>query len=488
MARQSKGRIFTRGKSKRFYLQYYVNGRQFAVALKDPDGNPITNRRKAEFAAADILNPIQAANKADQLRKVREAVEDAETKAERLAAEDAARRLNDVERTKNEKATIAAGWDLFMTCPKRPGSCKRFPADQIPGHTTAANYRSYYERFTSWMQDTAPAARLLSEVTQENAAAFMDMVKRDNASGTFNKYLQFFRCFYDTLIQAEKISAENPFRDIDRAEIHYNSKKTLSVEQIANLIDTATGELKILLTLGYFTGLRLGDAATLEWREIDLLRGVIERIPRKTVHTIKDPQQAIVKIGISPYLGTMLSQIPPKARQGYLLPEFAEKYLAKKDHQIVAKIMKHFADCGIETHRPGTGLKIVTDPETGAPVIDEKTGKPKTEGTRAVVEIGFHSLRYSYISHNAEHGTPAAIIQRNAGHSSPAMTQHYTKISDQAAVKYAAALSLPALDAAEAVIDAEIIETAPERAELHALVDSLPIEQIKEILNHYRRA
>lgn len=98
MARQSKGRIFTRGKQKRFYLQYYVNGKQFAVALKDADGNPITDPKAAKYAAADILNPVNAANKADQLKKIRAAVEDAETKAERLAEAEAMRRQNDAER------------------------------------------------------------------------------------------------------------------------------------------------------------------------------------------------------------------------------------------------------------------------------------------------------------------------------------------------------------------------------------------------------
>lgn len=491
MARQSKGRIFTRGKQKRFYLQYYVNGKQFAVALKDADGNPITDPKAAKYAAADILNPVNAANKADQLKKIRAAVEDAETKAERLAEAEAMRRQNDAERARNRKATIADGWRLFMTCPKRPASCKRYPEDAIPRHTTAANYRSYYERFTEWIKTAAPSALLLSDVTPENASAFMDVVKRENASGTFNKYLQFFNCFFDTLSHAGKISAENPFRDIDRAEHRYNSKKPLSVEQIARLINTATGELKLLFALGYFSGLRMGDCCTLEWREIDLLRGVIERIPRKTAHTIKDPAQAIVKIGIAPYLGAMLSEIPATERRGYLLPGFAEKYLAGGDQQITKKVLKHFADCGIETHRPGTGLKTVVDPETGAPIIDEKTGKPKTEGRRAVVEIGFHSLRYSYISHNAEAGTPAAIIQRNAGHASPAMTEHYTKISDSAAVRYAAALNLPELpmrDAA-AVIDACPVEDEPrERAELRALADTLPLETVREILNHYRGA
>ena len=116
---------------------------------------------------------------------------------------------------------------------------------------------------------------------------------------------------------------------------------------------------------------------------------------------------------------------------------------------------------------------FTTDPETGENI---KTG------CRAVVEVGFHSLRYSYISHNAEAGTPAAVIQRNAGHANPAMTEHYTKISDRAAVKYAAALQLPGND------DNEAAPSEPERNTFRALADTLPIETIKQILKQIKEA
>ena len=65
------------------------------------------------------------------------------------------------------------------------------------------------------------------------------------------------------------------------------------------------------------------------------------------------------------------------------------------------------------------------------------------------------------------------------------MTEHYTKISDRAAVKYAAALQLPMPDAEEV---APAAGDAPERAALRRLADTLPIEDVREILNHIRRA
>lgn len=465
MAKKTTGKLYKAGTKGFWYIRYQFEGKDTRTRLLDPDGKPIIREKEAQAAANRLLARIHETNKAEQLRTLKNDLQDAEQ-----AAADAAAMLL------NSRATIADGWRLFMSCPKRPASCKRFPVDAIPRHTTAANYRSYYDRFSGWINEHSPAARLLSDVTPEIAAAFMEQIRQEGAPGTFNKYLQFFNCFFQTLANAGKITAENPFRDIDRAAPEYNSKRPLTIEQIALLIDRAAGDMRLLVALGYFTGLRLGDCCTLHWREIDLLRGVIERIPRKTAHTVKDKTQAAVKIGIPAYLFQMLIAVPERERVGYLLPQFAEKYLNGGGQQITKQILKHFHACGIETHRAGTGIQTTTDPDTGDTV---------RSGCRAVVEIGFHSLRYSYISHNAEAGTPAAVIQRNAGHASPAMTEHYTKISDRAAVKYAAALQLPMPDAEEV---APAAGDAPERAALRRLADTLPIEDVREILNHIRRA
>lgn len=449
MPRQSKGRLFTRGKQKRFYLQYYINGKQFVVALKDQEGAPITNRRKAEFAATDLLNPISAASKAERLKKIRDAVEDADAKAARLAAEDSAKKAKAAEIAKNRLATVADGWKLFMACPKRPASCKMYSIDATPRHSTAGNYKGYYDRFINWIESEHPETLLLSNVTPEIADAFMQSVQKNSSGGTYNKYVAFFKRFFQVLMQAEKIICSvNPFADIERVEHRSNSKKPLSIEQIVRLIDAASGEMKLLVALGYFTGLRQGDCSTLKWSEINLTRGIIERIPRKTAHS----SAISVKIGIAPALHKMLDAIPPENREGYLLPDVASDYLNGKETQLNHKLMKLFEQCGIAVHRPGTG----------------------EGGQRAVVEAGFHSLRYSYISHNAEAGTPAAIIQSNAGHSNPAMTEHYTRISDRAAVKYAAVLSLPESGKKS---DFQI------RAKLHSLIDTMSIEKVKEILN-----
>ena len=54
------------------------------------------------------------------------------------------------------------------------------------------------------------------------------------------------------------------------------------------------------------------------------------------------------------------------------------------------------------------------------------------------------------------------------------MTEHYTKISDTAAVRYAEVLQLPACNNED--------EFQSEREILHRLVDKLPLEQIRKLI------
>lgn len=471
MAKKVIGKIYQQGSREAYFLRYKFQGKDNRIRLLDTDGKPIYGtdddgkalnrpealkaRREAEAAADMLLSKIRIGDKAEQLRQLNNDLRDAEAAAIEAEAN-----------MQNAIATLAGGWELFYSCPKRPKSCRKYTLNEIPRTSTVANYRAYYCKFSAWIAKHHRTTRLLSDVTEAQAIEFIEWIKTGNASGTTNKYLQFLKMLYETIIAAGKITCKNPFAEIEPEELTYNSKKPLTVEQIASLLDNAEGELKVLFALGYFTGLRRGDCCTLLWSEVDLLRQIIERIPRKIVGRVKDKSQAVVKVGIAPLLAGLLAETPANARRGYVLPEMGQLYDTEKDYIITNQIAAHFRRCGIETTLPGTGYK------------SHYVGKKKVydPSERAVVQYGFHSLRYSYISHNAAMGTPAAVIQRNAGHSSPQMTEHYVKIDDATALQYACKLQLPGADQPDSCIEDD------ERAALHQLVDTLNIEQIRNLL------
>lgn len=478
MVKKTSGVICRRGVKKTYYLRYKLNGITRQIRLLTPAGKPIHGAgpdgeplsraaaaeaiKAAEAAAGRHLSHIREADKVEQLRQLQNDLRGAEATAEQAKAD-----------TMNARATIADGFQLFITCPKRPASCRRYKtAEAIPTNTTAACYRAYYGRFTAWLKDNHPEARLLSEITPDIAAAFMDDIAGAGASGTFNKYLQFMKCLYDTLADAGKITAPDPFQDIEPQDGETHSKRPLTRQQISALLDTAAGELQVLIALGYFTGLRFGDCCTLKWDEVDLSRLVIERVPSKTKNTVKDKAKAVVKIGTPPYLAALLAELP---RAGdYVLPDMADRHRHNRLKAIHTAIRRLFERCGVETRAVGTGAAYHYE------------GKKKVYDTtrRAVVLYGFHSLRYSYISHNAEAGTPAAVIQQNAGHSNPAMTEHYTRISDAAAVKYARALDISdPKSAADIIIEATPAAGAGTgRAKLLRIIDAMSEEQINNLL------
>ena len=457
MAKKTTGRIFTSGKKGFYYLRYKVNGKDNRVRLMDTAGNPITSKAEAQAAANRILAHIHESDKTEQLRKLKNDIQDAEEAA--VIAE-----LN----MRNAAASIDKGWELFMTCSSRLKSCKRYSAGAIPKDSTVDVYHGYFMRFAEWMKEYCPEVYQLSNVTPEIADEFIGELQRKLAAGTVNKYRAFFIAFFHALNNDGKISIRrNPFATVERLEEDVNSRRELSIPELQRIIETAEGDLKLLLQVGTFTGLRLGDCCTLLWNEIDLARGIVRRKPRKTSRKTG----ALVTLGIPEPLFQALNAVPETERSGYLLPRFAELYLAPHGTGAVTRIIqRHFKTCGIELYAPGTGAKYHYE------------GKKKVydESRRAVLQVGFHSLRHTWISFHAMHGTPQAVIQQAAGHANPAMTEHYTHVSDEAARIAARAFDIPQL-AGETIDVTPVPE--PEREELRKAIETLDMEQVRKVLD-----
>jgi len=381
-----------------YWLQYTRKGKRFRQPLTDPKtGEPITEIEAAEAERDRILAPFATKSEVAQLKAVVARLQDAEERhaeAERMVA---ALSLDDA-------------WAAYEASTTRPAS----------GKATLENYQRHLRQFISWLAVAHADTRLVGMVTPAIAAEYAKHLDGTGCSpNTYNKHLSFLSLFYRVMIEDGR-AERNPFAKMRRRRLRTNSRKEISRETVRKLLSTAEGELGMLLGLGYYTGLRRGDCCTLQWAEVDLEREIIKRVPNKTRDRSDNPEP--VKVGIPPELHAALARTPPMERRGFVLPGMAALYNGGRRDRIARMVATHFARCGIQCQRNGTG---------------------RGTGKRAIVDYGFHSLRYAYISHHAELGTPLAVIQANAGHRSPAMTEHYTRISDEAARLTAAALSLP---------------------------------------------
>ena len=128
-------------------------------------------------------------------------------------------------------------------------------------------------------------------------------------------------------------------------------------------------------------------------------------------------------VPIHAVLAGMLVEAAESSQGEFVLPQYAEIYQA--DSAALSRmVQKHFQSCGIRTVKQGTGA-------------GSKIGK------RAVVEVGFHSLRHTFVSLCRESDVPLSVVESIVGHSNPAMTRHYTHTGELAAA--AAVNGLPSV-------------------------------------------
>lgn len=446
------GRLYKRSKDGKEYpagdphagnysLEYRVNGKRTRQRLLDHDGEPITDREEAEKERARITAPFTTSDKADQLQAIKAKLEAAE-REHTQAIEEA-----------NPPLSIGDAWDAYLNSNDAPET----------GADTLKYYSGYWTAFRKWIKAKYPETKFLRDITPAMADSYVSKVKRLNYTpNTQNKHTGFLKLLFTTLKEPARLSA-NPFEKVKKRKLNTQSRRELTIAELRKIIDTSEGELKTLLLIGGATGLRLGDCCTLKWNEIDFDRQQIRRVPNKLRHK---GNTAPIKVGIPPELLQGLLRRPASQRRGYVLPEYAELYTYRgksgrptKQPQISKRIQAHFERCDIQTHKEGTGRVKVPDPTGKHEYIWESTGK------RAVIEVGFHSLRHTYVSLQAERGVPQSTVQAIVGHGSPAMTAHYTHTTDEAARQATLAIGTGVKNAEYEVLPAPLPDWAKELAE-----------------------
>lgn len=287
-------------------------------------------------------------------------------------------------------------WNAFLNSPNR----KKGASDD-----TLNSYKTQCNVFETWMTQHYPQVSELREVSQKIANEFAAWMSTTHSTNSYNKYLQLFETIWRVLDHNKESNAKltlNPWTkdNISRTKISVHARRELTIEELQRVCGTLTGEMRLLFAIGIYTGLRLGDAATLEWGNVDLIKKAIAKKTRKT--------STPVWIPIHPALQMMLASIPEQDRKRYVLPDTAERYLHGNRTGITHDIQRIFEACDITTK------------------------SENKKHARKSVDVGFHSLRHTFVSLSANAGVPLAIVQTIVGHGNPLMTSHYFHASSSA--------------------------------------------------------
>ena len=417
MARKKAGRANGHGSLERrgkiWLARWMVDGKRFTRSTGTSD------RREAEKILAEIVKPFQAKDDAERLENLAVKIEG--RKAEIRRYEDSKPAL-----------ALANGFEAYRRSRERPDT----------GAATLDMYESQYNRLVRWTADNAPDAKEMRNFTRQTADAFADYIAHELSANSFNKYITLFRRMWDVLADEARIT-ENPWKKIRHKALATHTRRELTIEELARVCGAVDGEMRLLFAVGIYTGLRLGDCALMDWGSIDLVRNRILTIPRKTArHAHGKP----VLIPLHPTLAAMLAEIPPKKRRGYLVPELAAMY-SRDSANLSRRIQAVFTGAGIRT-------------------------RTTTEGERARLDVGFHSLRHTFVSLSANAGAPLAVVQAIVGHTNPAMTRHYFHESETALQSAVCALPSISLDGAQGAENAPRALPAPMAATVDA--DGVP--------------
>lgn len=208
----------------------------------------------------------------------------------------------------------------------------------------------------------------------------------------------------------------NPAEAVDTPRGVRHTREPFSVAELQSTLPYADQNWKLMILLGACAGMRIGDAASLSWVNIDLEKKTITYLPKKKAH---QPGAKKLTVPIHPDLLQAILEFPvnSKTPTAPLMPALAQLSSAGRSG-LSSQFGKILIRAGIDTL-----------PE-------------KTQGQRTFQAKTFHSLRHTFVSMMADNGVSQELRKELAGHDSD-VHRTYTHYSDATYRK--AITSIPSL-------------------------------------------
>lgn len=264
---------------------------------------------------------------------------------------------------------------------------KKLKNDDV-GDGTARIYETAVCMMASWMK---PKAKHAADITSKLAEEYLEHLGNSVGASTYNIRLVLFKRVWKAL--STEFSLQTcAWESFKKKKAAKGARRTLSSKELAKLFATAeTHDMKLLLTIGTYTGLRLGDCAMLKWADIDFEHNIMRVVPMKTRKHMDGP----IEIPMHSVLASALKAAAHDSE--YVSRANADSYMAGK---LSGDVVNLFKSCGIETS------------------AKDANGKTK-------IICSFHSLRHTFISMAINSGMSPLLVQRIVGHSSVDMTSAY---------------------------------------------------------------
>jgi integrase len=277
-------------------------------------------------------------------------------------------------------------------------------------NSTFVVYEASLNRFLAFLG--GDAERELGNVTKTRITDYRNQLADKLATATVNRDVKIVRSIFRQARQ-DGYLFQDPAEGVAIIKRRSQNKprRPLTIEEIQSILSVADPEWQSLIRFGLFTGQRLADLASLSWDQVDLERGELRLVTRKTGKRIMIP--------IAGPLRTHVESLDAPDRPG--VPVHPRAFDILKQYGKVSLLSHQFIDLMAQVGlRPG-----ISHQATG-------TGR---DGRRKGMDISFHSLRHSAVSLLKDAGVPDAVIMELVGHDSAAMSARYTSVGKDSLAK-----------------------------------------------------
>ncbi|MGH7984347.1 MAG: tyrosine-type recombinase/integrase [Candidatus Udaeobacter sp.] len=299
----------------------------------------------------------------------------------------------------------------------------RNPGEQLPGSSAREFFNSwasnkkretadatgvrYTRAIDSFVASLGKRADIdISAIAPKDILQFRDHLASRLSTSTANHAVKVVRMALKDAQAAGLVTANVAIgvRAAKSARDSGGRRRPFTLPEISRLLREAHGEWTGLILFGLYTGQRLGDIARLTWQNVDLARGELALVSRKTNRRQLIP----IAAPLQKFLENSDAGDDPKQS---LFPKAAA---AKRISTLSNQFYDVMANAGLVESRK-----------------HKSNGKGRSS-RRAFNELSFHALRHTATSLMKNAGISPAIVQDIIGHDSPEMSAHYTRIEESA--------------------------------------------------------
>ena len=364
-----EGTLEKRGK---YYLaRWRFQGKNYSKSTK------CTDRREAEKVLAELVKPFQMGNEIDALSFVKAKLESQVPPDE----------------TKNPPTKIP----LLYT---------KYTSDISLSAIQDGTYRHYTYKLAKLERYAKEHdIEYAHQFTKKHAEALLSQLKKTNKPSSYNAYLKVYKMIFKGVMKFDNNIKANPFESFTSLkEDKSHRRREFTDDELARLHEVLKDEAletQIFFMFGEYAGMRISDAASIKWSDIDFKTRMIRYLPLKTA---KNGLKAIVPIH-DDLNKLLMNQLSLKKDLEYVLPEIHLRYVTRNGLYTLCNSIFDKANIKTKSDRATIGQKEV--------------------------ETGFHSLRRTFASRCSRDGIPIIDIQTMLGHSSPMMSIEYVRTKER---------------------------------------------------------